>query len=266
MPSLRTLFLTLFLAGLALFIVVLFMKKAKPEQDAQSYTEQNPNCSEIKIHSKKNDLVECFLNFESALDLPASIKGEDSLYIPMAKFIGERFPEEFPLRVRHIFSFPGKTIDSVGISGKNISIAKGKNSVWRNEKNGCKFPGNCLVMPLKGSVIPQKFAKYDNNAERDSRNRFRAIGEAPVNAILPGKILKVERDSLFSVTIYHGENIYSKTSGLSTLSDHAKTGNIVSPDIALGFLPPQDTAFIFVEITRNGKHERWEKFYSEVRD
>jgi len=254
----------LFLAGLALFIVVLFMKKSKPEQDAQSYTEQNPNCSEIKIHSKKNDLVECFLNFESASDFPADLKGEDSIYIPMAKFIGERFPEEFPLRVRHVFSFPGKTIDSVGISGKNISIAKGKNSVWRNEKNGCKFPGHCLAMPLKGSVTPQKFT--NNNAERDFRNKFYSIGEAPVNAILPGKILKVEQDSLFSVTIYHGENIYSKTSGLNTLSDHAKTGNIVSPDIVLGFLPPQDTAFISVEIIRNGKYELWDKLYPEGRD
>jgi len=266
MPSLRTPFLVLFLAGLALLIVVLFMRKSKSEQDAQSYTEQNPNCSEIKIHSRKNDLVECFLNFESASDFPANLKGEDSLYIPMARFIGERFPEEFPLRVRHIFSFPGKTIDSVGISGKSISIVKGKNSVWRNEKSGCKFPGHCLAMPLRGSVIPSKFAKYDNNAERDFRNKFRAIGEAPVNAILPGKILKIEQDSLFSVTIYHGENIYSKTSGLNTLSDHVKPGNMVSPDISLGFLPPQDTAFVFVEITRNGKYELWEKFYSEGRD
>jgi len=266
MPSLRTMLLTLFLACLALFIVILFMKKSQPEQDAQSYTEQNPTCSEVKIHSNKNDMVECFLNFESAPDFSANPKGEDTLYIPMAKFIGERFPGEFPLRVRYIISFPSRTIDSVGISGKNISIIKGKNSVWRNEKTGCKFPGSCFEMPLEGTFIPKKFARYDNNAERDFKNKFGAIGETPVNAILPGKILKIEQDSLFSMTIYHGENIYSKTSGLHTLSSNAKAGNAVSQDIALGFLPPKDTAFIFVEITRNGKYELWDKLYYEGRE
>jgi hypothetical protein len=265
MLSLRALLLTLFLTVLALFIVVLFIKKSKPIQDAQSYTRQNPNCNEIKIHSKKNDIVECFLNFESGSDFPANPQGIDSLYIPMAKLIGERFPDEFPLRVMYIFSFPNKTIDSIVISGNSINIAKGENSLWRNKKTGCKFPGPCPVMPLKGSAILQKFAREDHDAERIFRNMFGAIGKAPVNAILPGKILKIERDSLFDITIYHGENIYSKTSGLNILSNHLKTGSIVSPDSVLGFLPPQDTAFILVEIIRNGKYELWEQFWSAMR-
>jgi hypothetical protein len=263
MSSSRVLLITLFLGTLALFLVILFVKKSKPIQDAQSYTVLNPTCKELKIHSKKNDLVECFLNLESIQDLPASPQEADELYIPMARFIGERFPDEFPLRIRHIFSLPDKITDSIGISGKDINIAKSKNSAWRNKMNGCKFPGPCPVMPLKGSVIPQKYAKEDKNTERIFRNKFSAIGEAPINAILPGKILKIERDSLFSVTIYHGENIYSKTSGLYSLSDYAQIGNTVSQNSAFGFLPPQDTAFIFVEITRNGKYELWENFFRE---
>jgi hypothetical protein len=266
MPSLRALLLTLLLVILAVFIIVLFMKKSKPEQDAQSYAEQNPECSEIKIHSKKNDLVECFLNFESASDLPADPHGEDTLYIPMVKFIGERLPGEFPLRVRLVFSFPNKILESIGISGKSITINGSKDSIWRNEKNGCKFPGFCPVMPLKGSAISQKFVKEDNNAERIFRNKFSSIGEAPVNAILPGKILKIEHDSLFSVTIYHGENIYSKTSGLGRLSNYAHTDSTISQENILGFLPSLDTAFIFLEIRHNGKYELWEGFYSENRD
>jgi hypothetical protein len=266
MSSSRALLFIVFLGALALLLVVLFVKKSKPIQDAQSYATLNPACTELKIHSKKNDLVECFLNVESALDLPANLQEADSLYIPMARFIGERFPDEFPLRIRHVFSLPDKITDSIGISGKNINLAKGSNSIWRNRTNGCKFPGPCPTMPLKGSAIPQKYAKEDKNAERIFRNKFSAIGEAPINAILPGKILKIERDSLFSVTIYHGENIYSKTSGLYNLSDYTLIGNAISQDFAFGFLPPQDTAFILVEITRNGKYELWENFFRESRE
>jgi len=206
------------------------------------------------------------LNLESVSDLPVNSQDDDTLYLPMARFIGERFPHEFPLRVRHIFSLTDKLTDSIGISGTSISLIKSKNSAWKNKINGCKFPGPCPVMPLKGSAIPQKYAKEDKKAERIFRNKFSAIGEAPVNAILPGKILKIGRDSLFSVIIYHSENIYSKISGLYSLSDYAQIGNEISQDSAIGFLPPKDTAFIFVEITRNGKYELWENFLRESRE
>jgi len=206
------------------------------------------------------------LNLESVSDLPANPQDDDTLYLPMAKFIGERFPDEFPLRVRRIFSLPDKITDSIGISGTNIDLVKSKNSAWKNTMNGCNFPGHCPVMPLKGSAIPLKYVKEEKNTERIFRNKFSSIGEAPVNAILPGKILKIEQDSLFSVTIYHGENIYSKTSGLYNLSADMQIGDEVSQDFEIGFLPPQDTAFIFVEITRNGKYELWENFFRESRE
>ncbi len=264
MPSLRVLFAVLFLVAFALIIVIIFMNKSKPIRDAQSYAEQHPNCNEIKIHSKKNDLIECFSNYESIDDIPSEPLNTDTIYIPMLKLIGERFPQEFPLRVKHIFSFPEGTEDSIWISGNSITITKNINSVWRNEKNGCRFPAHCPVMPLKGSVISKKGAlNYDEY--QIFKNKFGAIGKSPVNAILPGKILDVEQDSLFSITIYHGENIYTKTSGLYSIDSNTQIDNIVSTDIALGFLPPKDTAFIFVEITRNGKCETWENFYAESR-
>jgi len=265
MPSLRVLFVVLFLAAFALIIVVIFVNKSKPIRDAQSYAEQHPNCNEIKIHSKKNDLIECFSNFESFDDIPSEPLGADTLYIPMVKLIGERFPQEFPLRVKHIFSFPEGTEDSIWISGNSITITKNKNSAWQNKKNGCRFPVPCPIMPLKGSVISQKGARENYDEEQIFKNKFSAIGQTPVNAILPGKILDVEQDSLFSITIYHGENIYSKTSGLYSIDSSTQIGSIVSTDIAIGFLPPKDTAFIFVEITRNGKYETWDKFYAESR-
>jgi len=235
MPSLRVLFAVLLLVALALFIVIVFMNKAKPITDAQSYAEEHPNCNEIKIHSKKNDLIECFHNFESIDNIPSEPFGVDTLYIPMARLIGERFPEEFPLRVKHIFSFPSGTEDSIWISGNSITIDKNKNSVWRNKKNGCKFPGHCPIMPLNGSIA---------------------------RAILPGKILKIEQeDTLFSITIYHGENIYSKTSALYGINDYVQIDSIISPDSILGI----QTSKTFVEITRNGKYETWENFYEESR-
>jgi len=235
MPSLRVLFAVLFLVALAISIVVVFMNKAKPITDAQSYAEEHPNCNEIKIHSQKNDLIECFSNYESIEDIPSEPLGSDTLYVPMARLIGERFPEEFPLRVKHIFSFPSGTEDSIWISGNSIAIEKNKNSVWRNKKNGCRFPGHCPIMPLNGSAA---------------------------HAILPGKILKIEQeDSLFSISIYHGENIYSKTSGLRNINNEVQIGNIVSPDSILGI----PTGKTFIEITRNGKYETWENFYEESR-
>jgi hypothetical protein len=235
MPSLRVLFTVLFLIALALIIVVVFMDKSKPIRDAQSYAEQHPNCNETKFHSEKNDLIECFLNFESIDDIPSKPLDADTLYIPMAKLIGERFPQEFPLRIKHIFSLPSGTEDSIWISGNSITITKNKNSDWRNEKNGCRFPGHCPVVPFNNSKA---------------------------NAILPGKILKIEQEnSLFSITIYHGENIYSKTDNLSSISNYVQVSNIVTPDSILGV----PTAKTFVEITRNGKYETWEKFYAESR-
>jgi len=235
MPSLRVLFALLFLAAIALSIVIVFMNKAKPIRDAQSYAEEHPNCNEIKIHSQKNDLIECFHNFESIDNIPSKPLGTDTLYIPMARLIGERFPEEFPLRIRHIFSFPMGGEDSIWISGNSIAIEKNNNSVWRNKKNGCKFPGYCPVMPFTGSTA---------------------------HSILPGKILKIEQeDSLFSITVYHGENIYSKTSGLNNININAETDSIISTDFILG----NTTGKTFVEITRNGKYETWENFYEESR-
>ncbi len=82
----RTLFLILLLISLALLAVTLFAKKSTPIQDAKNYTELNPNCREIKIHSQKNDIVECFLNFE--------LDSEHST--PIIKLLAERHPEEFP--------------------------------------------------------------------------------------------------------------------------------------------------------------------------
>lgn len=122
-----------------------------------------------------------------------------------------------------------------------------------------------FVMPLNGSIVKQKLTKEDNNIERFFENKFSSIGEAPVNAILPGKILKIEQnylqDSLFEVTIYHGKNIYSKTKGLYTIKDYIKEGAIITTDSVIGFLPLKDTAFVFVEITRNGKYEIWDNIH-----
>jgi hypothetical protein len=234
MPSLKALLIPLLLAAFALLSVILFAQKSKPVQDAQSYIRENSNCDEIKIHSNKNDIVACFENFSEDL------QEADSIYIPMAKLIGERFPNEFPLRIKRIFPLPDKTNYLIGISGNTINIAKEKDSVWRDQNTGCKFPGPCPVMPLRGEVA--------------------------VNAILPGKILKVEQDSLFSVTIYHGENIYSRTSGIKTLSDCVQTGSFVSPDSTIGFLAQKDSALAFLEITKNGKRETWKKFFRESRE
>ncbi|MDR0516653.1 MAG: M23 family metallopeptidase [Fibromonadaceae bacterium] len=232
MPSIKTLFLALFLVLLALLIVVFFAKKSHLVPDAEIYAKQNPNCSTIKVHSNKNSLVECFLNFESLEDLPENPQGVDTLYVPMARFIGERFPSEFPIRVRHIFSIPDELTDSIGIHGNSISVAKGKNSHWHNKINGCRFPGPCPVTPLQ-------------------------IGNS-VNAILPGRVLKIEQDSALSITIYHGENIYSKMSGLAKLKEGVEIGKNVSPDSSLGHIM-QKTRFS-LEITRNGKSEKFEKF------
>jgi len=232
MPSIKALLLTLFLFFSALLAVIAIVKKSKDAQDAEVYTKQNPNCSAIKIHSGKNSLLECYLYFESAEDFPKELHGADTLYIPMAKFIGEREPKEFPLRIGHIFSIPNEETDSIWIYGSSISVARGKAPPWHNLKTGCKFPGPCPAQPLRKDIA---------NA---------------VSAILPGKIIKIDKEDFYSITIYHGENIYSKISGISILSEYAELGKNVLPDSVLGFLPPKDSKYQ-LEITRNGKRERW---------
>jgi len=235
MPSIKALLLTLFLAVLALLIIAVFVKKSKSVQDAEIYAKQNPNCSAIKIHSNKNSLVECFLNFESASDI--SLTETDTLYASMVKFMSERFPKEFPLRVRHVFSIPDEITDSIDIQGNSISISKGKNSAWHNTHTGCKFPGPCPTHPLRSI-----------NKGKDTLNA--------ISAILPGKIIKINKEDFYSITIYHGENIYSQTGGILNLSEYTKLGKTVSPDSILGFLPPKNSKYK-LEITRNGKLERW---------
>jgi hypothetical protein len=77
-----------------------------------------------------------------------------------------------------------------------------------------------------------------------------------INAILPGKVIKVEHGKFFSVTIYHGDNLYSKTSGIAKLSDYVQPGRSIIPDSILGTLPPQSTnrsPTWRLEVTRNGK-------------
>jgi len=237
MPSLKALLLTLFLFLFALLIVAFLVKKSKDAQDAEVYTKQNPNCSPIKIHSGKNSLLECYLYFESVEDFPKELYEADTLYIPMAKLIGERYPKEFPLRIGHIFSIPDKETDSIWIYGNSISVARGKTPPWHNLNTGCKFPGPCPVTPLR------RIAR-----DKDSVNA--------VNAILPGRIIKIDKDDFYSITIYHGENIYSKISGISTLSEYAELGKNILPDSALGFFPLKNSKYQ-LEITRNGKRERW---------
>jgi hypothetical protein len=243
MPSIKNSLLALFLIFIALLIVAFFAKKARPVPDAEIYAKQNPNCTTKKVHSNKNSLVECFLNFETLEDFPENPEGADTLYIPMAKFIGERFPSQFPIRVRHIFSIPDEITDSVGIYGNSISIVKGKDSPWHNSGSGCKFPGPCPVMPLR---------------QASKSNPINMV-----NAVLPGKVIRIEQDSVFCITLYHGENIYSKMSGLAGLSDNVEVGKDISPDSALGLVLQKSD--LSLEITRNGKAQRWDKFYSAAR-
>ncbi|MDR2581442.1 MAG: hypothetical protein LBC85_10690 [Fibromonadaceae bacterium] len=230
MPSIKTLLLAWLLAIFALSIVVFTVKKSKPIQDAEFYAKQNPHCNTVKVHSNKNSLVECFWNFESFEEL---LGIEDSLYASMAKFIGERFPNEFPLRIHHIFSIPGMETDSVGIYGNSIIIAKSKNLPWHNKNNGCKFPGPCPVPPLR-TIVAGKDSIY------------------AINAILPGRVIKIEQNELYSITIYHGENIYSKTSGILELNDYVQLGKNIVPDSILGILPPKKNKY-WLEVTQNGK-------------
>jgi hypothetical protein len=243
MPSIKTSLLALFLVFLALLIVVFFAGKSRPIPDAEIYAKQNPNCTTKKVHSNKNSLVECFLNFETLNDFPENPIEADTLYIPMAKFIGERFPNQFPIRVRHVFSIPDELTDSVGIYGNSISVVKGKDSHWHNSNSGCKFPGPCPVMPMR-------------HAYKDSSIGF-------VNAVLPGRVMNIEQDSAFCITLYHGENIYSKMSGLAGISDYAKIGKTISPDSMLGFVLQKSN--LSLEIIQNGKALRWDKFYSAAR-
>ncbi|GHV15362.1 hypothetical protein AGMMS49938_13410 [Fibrobacterales bacterium] len=216
--------LVLIILGIfALFLVTVFLINDKTPQDSLKYITENMNCNENPNHAESRSLVKCIWNLENPYTLPS-----DSAFYNMVKFLSERHPEEYPLRLHKIFFYnnaTGKAVEnavaeSLVISGKNLNILKVKNSVWKNVNTDCEFPNFCPQKPLQDSLV---------------------------FAVAAGRILEV--DSV--VKIYHGKNIYSTTTGFERLNDSLQVGKLIDENFILGYISQGNTATVQLEI--NGK-------------
>lgn len=132
--------------------------------------------------------------------------------------------------------------------------------------DGCRFPGVCPHMPMEWSAvhIAEGF-DFEGLESLIAADIFRGLGEAPVHAVLPGKILNVGKDSLgYFVEIDHGNNIQSKTSGLGMRNESLAVGDSVMTDVPIGNLPPKDSSAFYLSIRENGRFVRWKDFYGEA--
>ncbi|SHL18686.1 M23 family metallopeptidase [Fibrobacter sp. UWEL] len=142
--------------------------------------------------------------------------------------------------------------------------------VWIRKGNspsdGCRFPGVCPHMPLEWSAlaITEGF-DFEGQESLIAMDVFRGAGEAPIYAVLPGRVLDLGKDSLgYFVELDHGNNISSKTSGMGLGNDSLKVGDVVKVDMPIGRLAPMDSSVFYLSVRENGHFVRWKDFYAEA--
>lgn len=137
--------------------------------------------------------------------------------------------------------------------------------VWVKD-NGCRFPGVCPHMPLEWSAlsITEGF-DFEGQESLIAMDVFRGIGEAPIHAVLPGRVLDLGKDTLgYFVEIDHGNNISSRTSGMGLRADSLKVGDSVKVDVPVGRIAPMDSSEFYLSVRENGRFVRWKDFYAEA--
>ncbi|HSQ40742.1 MAG TPA: hypothetical protein VLM37_00520, partial [Fibrobacteraceae bacterium] len=130
----------------------------------------------------------------------------------------------------------------------------------------CVWLEPCPEEPLPGGAVPIG-ASFDF-AGREylmTQDLFRGIGEAPVVAVLQGKVVQVAQDSsgCISVLLEHEGNQESETRGLAVLSEEIRPGALVEQGGLLGRLSARDTTELVFQFRRNGKFVRWADFWLE---
>ncbi|PWJ61606.1 MULTISPECIES: M23 family metallopeptidase [unclassified Fibrobacter] len=144
-------------------------------------------------------------------------------------------------------------------------MKKDSSYVWVKD-NGCRFPGVCPHMPLEWSAlsITEGF-DFEGQESLIAMDVFRGIGEAPIHAVLPGRVLDLGKDTLgYFVEIDHGNNISSRTSGMGLRADSLKVGDSVKVDVPVGRIAPMDSSEFYLSVRENGRFVRWKDFYAEA--
>jgi len=132
----------------------------------------------------------------------------------------------------------------------------------------CVWQSSCPVDPLAGGAVAID-ANFDFAGKEHlmTHDMFRGIGEAPVVAVLPGRVLQIQSDSVHgaSVELVHAGNEESVVSGLAALAEGLKVGTWVAQGEPLGRLSARDTAEVLFQMKRNGRFVRWEEYCRESR-
>lgn len=224
------------------------------------------------VFELRDSMAQCSWSFGNSTELHDLLATESSRIAAMAAYAADRIVQGYPLRLHRLYK--RRTPDGAGLlelstrsdTLRLIGIPDSVGMVWLNAATGCAFPGPCPHTPLEGGAvaIPADFdfAGHENLLSRDL---FRAIGESPVFPILPARILTVEKTQQgFLVELDHGDNLYSRFTGIASLYNGMEPGKLVSTETPIGRLSAQDTATMHFEMLRNGKFIRWEDFWNQT--
>lgn len=221
----------------------------------------------------KKKMAQCSWVFSHRESVQRALAGVDVSSAHRLSYIAEVLIAQYPLQIHWVanqdsFSHP-LVLDiqnrQQSIRLLHIPADSMTSSVWIQANTGCAFPGPCPMTPLEGGVIPiPAHFDFEGREHLLSRDQFQAIGESPVFAVLPGQIQSVTQDSNgYSVELYHGQNIYSRSSGLARLYPEIQAGAWTLKEEPLGHLSSLDTATFQFELIRNGKFVRWSDFWKE---
>lgn len=219
------------------------------------------------------NLIQCSWSYASRDLLLNALQSENKTITNRLYYAADRLLLHFPVQLHWVAraeAFHTPIVLDMQSSGKSIRLIdvptdSSGNSRWIDATTACAFPGPCPHDPLEGGAIPIP-ADFDF-AGREyllSRDQFRGIGESPVFPVLPGRVLSITKDVQgFSVELDHGDNLYSRSSGLASIYNGVAIHTRLGTETPIGRLSAQDTATFHLEILRNGKFVRWQDFWRE---
>ena len=133
-------------------------------------------------------------------------------------------------------------------------------------EDGCRFPGVCPRIPLEWSAIPITDGfDFEGQESLIAADVFRGLGEAPIQAVLPGCVVDLGKDSQgYFMEIDHGNNISSRTFGMGMVNEIFSVGDTVPLGYPIGRLAPRDSSVFYLSVRENGRFIRWKEFYGDA--
>jgi murein DD-endopeptidase MepM/ murein hydrolase activator NlpD len=220
------------------------------------------------------ELAQCSWAFANRDEMLRAFQDEAPSIVHRLRYAADRVLIGYPLQVHWVaphgnfryprlldLQTPSASLRLVGIPVDTVPWIH-----WLDAASGCAFPGTCPHDPLEGGAVPIP-ADFDFEGREYLlvRDLFRGIGESPVFPVLPGRVISISKEaSGFTVELDHGNNLYSRASGLASIFNGVEEGSRMDSKTPVGRLSAQDTASFHLEILRNGKFVRWQDYWNET--